>query len=225
MCTPIAIQPDATLADLASTWAGASRVFQRHDLDYCCQGTQTLAAACRQRRLPVETVLAELQAEVVPTPRDADWTAMPPSRLITHLVDHFHEGHRRELPRLQAMAEKVEQVHAAHAQCPHGLAAHLRTLAHDLEQHMQKEEHVLFPLLLAGGSLSVWAPIQCLQAEHETHGAALAELRRLASAFAPPADACPTWRALYLGLFEFERAVMEHIHLENHVLFRRALDA
>lgn len=225
MCEPSPIQPDTSLADLASSWAGASRVFQRHDLDYCCQGGQSLATACQQRRIPVDAVIAELRAAVVPAPPEADWHALPLARLIAHVVDHFHASHRRELPRLQSMAAKVEQVHATHLDCPHGLAAHLHAMTHDLEQHMQKEENVLFPLLLAGGSLSAWAPIQCLQSEHESHGVALARLRWLARAFAAPKDACPTWRALYLGLLEFERAVMEHIHLENHVLFPRALGA
>lgn len=221
--TPISIHSGMSLAELAAQWAGASRVFQRHDLDYCCQGAQTLAEACRQRRLPVDDLLAELRAEVVPVAPDADWRELPPAQLIVHLLDHFHAGHRRELPRLLAMAEKVEQVHADKDDCPHGLAAHLRSIAHNLEQHMQKEENVLFPMLLAGAAVSTWAPIQCLTAEHEEHGRDLATLRVLAHAFVPPADACPTWRALYLGLHEFEREVMEHIHLENHVLFPRAL--
>jgi len=223
MCDPSMIGPDTTLAELAATWAGASRVFQRHELDYCCRGAQTLAAACRERRLPVAELVAELQAAVTPLEPAADWSRLPQVQLIAHLVDHFHAGHRRELPRLQAMAGKVEQVHARHPRCPHGLADALATTAHDLELHMQKEEHVLFPLLVAGGAKSAWAPIQCLTAEHDEHGRALARLRELAHAFVAPDDACPTWRALYLGLHEFERAVMEHIHLENHVLFPRAL--
>jgi regulator of cell morphogenesis and NO signaling len=222
MSDTIAIRPDSTLAELAATWAGASRVFQRHELDFCCRGTQTLAAACRERRIPVAELIAELQAAVTPVEPDADWSQRPQVQLIAHLVDHFHAGHRRELPRLHAMAGKVEQVHAGHPQCPHGLAGALVTTAHDLELHMQKEEHVLFPLLVAGGAQSAWAPIQCLTAEHDEHGRALARLRQLAHGFVAPAEACPTWRALYLGLQEFERAVMGHIHLENHVLFPRA---
>jgi len=217
------IQADATLADLAVHWAGASRVFQRHDLDYCCRGQQTLAAACRQQRLAVDDVLAELRAELTPVPPATDWTELPQVQLIAHVVEHYHARHRSELPRLLAMAEKVELRHADKPTCPHGLAAHLHAMAHDLEQHMQKEENVLFPQLLNGGPMPVQLPIQCLQAEHEEHGRALARMRTLAHAFVPPADACPTWRALYLGLSDLERELMEHIHLENHVLFARAL--
>ncbi len=139
--------------------------------------------------------------------------------------DHFHAGHRQELPRLLAMAAKVEHVHADKPDCPRGLAAHLQAMTGRLEQHMQKEETVLFPMLMAGAAARAVAPIQVLTAEHEEHGRDLARLRTLAHAFVPPPGACGTWRALYLGLAEFERAIMEHIHLENHVLFPGALRA
>lgn len=219
------IHPGATLAELAANWAGASRVFQRHDLDFCCQGRQTLAAACRARRLPVDDLIAELRAELVPVAPGTRWADLPPIQLIAHLVDHFHAGHRRELPRLLAMAAKVEHVHASKPDCPHGLAAHLQAMSERLEHHMQKEEQELFPLWVSGPAPDARAQIDVLTAEHEDHGRDLAHLRQLAHAFVPPADACGTWRALYLGLAELERSVMEHIHLENHVLFPRSTPA
>lgn len=223
MCDPTMIRSDATLADLASSWAGASRVFQRHDLDFCCQGRRTLADACRERRLPVDDLLAELRAELVPVAAVDDWRERPLVQLIAHVVDRYHARHRSELPRLLAMAEKVERVHGDKPGCPVGLAAHLRETAHDLVQHMQKEEAVLFPMLVAGAGMRAWAPIQCLTEEHDEHGRALARMRELAHGFVPPPHACGTWRALYAGLAELEREVMEHVHLENHVLFPRAL--
>jgi regulator of cell morphogenesis and NO signaling len=223
MCDQTMIHSGATLADLASNWAGASRVFQRHDLDFCCQGKRTLADACRERRLPVDDLVAELRSELVPIAEVDNWRDRPLVQLITHVLDHFHAGHRAELPRLFAMAEKVERVHAGKPGCPVGLAAHLHVMAHDLEQHMQKEEVVLFPMLIAGAGARAWAPIQCLTSEHDDHGRALAKMRELAHGYVPPENACGTWRALYLGLAELEREVMEHVHLENHVLFPRAL--
>lgn len=221
---PTTITADSTLADLATRFAGASRVLQRHDLDFCCQGGRSLADACRERRLPVDTVLAELRDELSPVPPQADWRNRPLVQLIAHLVDHYHVDHRAELPRLIAMAEKVERVHAGKPGVPAGVAAHLRAVADALEQHMAKEENVLFPLLIAGHGARAAPPIHCLTAEHDDHGRALARLRELAHGFVPPEHACGTWRALYLGLAAFERAVMEHVHLENHVLFPRALE-
>lgn len=141
------------------------------------------------------------------------------------MLDRYHAGHRAELPRLIQMATKVERVHADKPNCPKGLAAHLQFLADELEGHMQKEEQVLFPMLLAGHGAQAGGPIQVMESEHQEHGRNLAMLRQLAHDFTPPAEACGTWRALYLGLAELECAVMQHIHLENHVLFPRVLTA
>ncbi len=220
--SPTPIHADATLAALAASWAGASRVFQRHGLDFCCHGQQTVAAACSKRGLDLAMVLGELHGELrLPDPDDA-WHELPQSHLLARLVDHYHAGHRRELPRLVALADKVEHVHRDKPDCPRGLADFLRDLATRLDQHMAKEERILFPLLLAGES-SPAAPIACMIQDHDEHGHDLEQLRALAHDFLPPAEACGTWRALYLGLAEFERELMEHIHLENHVLFPRAL--
>lgn len=217
-----ALSTTTTLAALATAWAGASRVFQRHGLDFCCHGDRSLADACRARGLAPETVLAELRAELQPRSADERLDDRPTAQLIVHLVDHFHAGHRRELPRLLAMARKVEAVHRDKPECPRGLAAHLALLTDELERHMQKEEQVLFPMLLADHAGAAAAPILCMVGEHEEHARNLAELRRLAHDYVPPAAACGTWRALYLGLAELEHDVMEHVHLENHVLFPRA---
>ena len=143
--------------------------------------------------------------------------------LIDHILTRFHEDHRAEVPRLLAMARKVEEVHGDKPACPTGLAAHLEHMNEELELHMQKEEEVLFPLLRAGRGRMAQMPIHVMEEEHEEHARNLARMRELAHGFVPPDEACNTWRALYLGLEELERDVMEHVHLENNVLFPRAL--
>lgn len=212
-----------TLAALATTWAGASRVFHRYGFDFCCHGQVTLADACAKQRLPLAQVLDEVRAETSRAPAATRWDAEPLPRLLEHIVAHFHEGHRRELPRLRQMARRVEQVHGDKPSCPRGLAALLTRIAEELEQHMQKEEQILFPLLRAGHGDRAHAPIRVMEGEHEQHGANLERIRELTDGHRPPPEACGTWRALYLGLAELEADVMQHIHLENHVLFPRAL--
>lgn len=213
------ISPDHTLAELATELAGASRVFQRHELDFCCGGGKTLGEACRERRLAVIQVIGELEQEVAGSAPARDWRDGTISQLLTHIVDGYHRSHREELPRLWAMADKVERVHAGKSGLPRGLAAHLRWMVDSLDLHMQKEEQVLFPWLLVGEYQRAMMPISCMEHEHEEHGRSLAKTRDLTNGLVPPAEACTTWRALYAGLEEFERAVMEHVHLENHVLF------
>ena len=218
----VPLDPASTLADLACDHAGASRVFHRHHLDFCCQGGRTLAESCRAARVPVDAVLDELRRQCSPVASSCDWRELPRAQLIAHIVEAFHADHRRELPRLEQLAEKVERVHSANEHCPRGLAAHLHGMRERLEQHMEKEERVLFPLLLAGADGVARMPIQYLVAEHDDHAADLRRTRELANDLVPPADACTTWRALCLGLAELERRVMEHVHLENHVLFPSA---
>ena len=217
------ITPQTTLADLAATRAGASRVFHRHDLDFCCHGRVSLLEACARKRIEVDALVRELEAETAGTNDFRRWDELPIAELVQHLLDGFHAPHRVELPRLIAMARKVEKVHASRIDRPIGLADLLERVAQELESHMQKEEQVLFPMILAGRGRSASMPVQCLEEEHEDHGRNLARLREITGDHVPPDDACGTWRALYLGLAELEEALMQHIHLENNVLFPRAL--
>ncbi|MCB9914850.1 MAG: iron-sulfur cluster repair protein YtfE [Planctomycetes bacterium] len=218
------IQSSSTLADLAVRFAGASRVFHRHGLDYCCNGRIPLHEACLRRELDPNVLLAELReaagaASTGPGPVDG-----PLPQLIQHLLDHYHEPHRAEVPRLVEMATRVEAVHGDKPECPRGLAAHLSHMGQELEMHMQKEEQVLFPMILRGLGANAGMPISVMEEEHQDHGRNLERLRKLAHDFDPPECACNTWRALYLGLDELEQQLMDHIHLENNVLFPRALE-
>lgn len=221
LTAPITAQ--STLADLAATRAGASRVFYRHGLDFCCHGRISLLDACAKMEIDVDELVREIEAQVPLASDFQRWDGRPIAELVQHVVDHFHASHRAELPRLLEMARKVEKVHADKPSCPRGLADHVEHLIEELELHMQKEEQALFPMILSGRGHAAAMPIQVMEAEHEEHGRNLARLRELAQDFTPPEDACGTWRALYLGLAEFDQEVMEHIHLENNVLLPRAL--
>lgn len=222
MPTTPTITPDKLLASLVTDHAGASRVFHRHGLDFCCNGQRSLAEACEPKGLDVDALIAELSSELKDDPAQ-DWEAMPIPALIDFILETFHASHREELPRLLAMAEKVEQVHADKEACPKGLARHLKNMLGTLDEHMHKEEEILFPMLKTGQGAMASMPIRVMEQEHEDHGRNLARLHELTNDFTPPEGACNTWRALFLGLAEFERDIMRHIHLENYVLFPRAL--
>ncbi len=212
------------LSDLAVTRPGASRVFHRHGLDFCCHGHVPLEDACRKAGLDPAVLPDELEQEEKKPGGNFDrWDQEPLNTLIKHILENFHEDHRQELPRLIQMATKVEKVHGDKPTCPSGLAAHLIFVAGELESHMQKEEQVLFPLIEGGSGPHAGAPIHAMEDEHKDHGQNLERLRALAHDFVPPQEACGTWQALYLGLAQFEQDIMEHIHLENNILFPRAL--
>ena len=216
---------ETTLAELAATRPAAARVFFKHGLDFCCKGRRPLADACRDKGLDPDSILREVEL-ASPAPDDvAAWSSKPVAALVGHILDRYHGRLREELPILVAMAAKVEMRHADKGTTPFGLAEHLRGMQAAAFDHLEKEERVVFPHVLAGNGASLQAAIQCLEQEHVDHGTNLARTRELTANLVPPPEACATWRALYAGLESFERDLMEHIHLENNVLFPRVLCA
>jgi regulator of cell morphogenesis and NO signaling len=209
-----------SVGEIAAALPGATAVFRRFGLDFCCKGEVLLEESARLRGVElgeVEQALASLDSSVAAeAPRET-------APLIAHILTRYHEVHRRELPELVALARRVEAVHARHPDVPRGLADLLERTQQELESHMRKEELILFPAMAraeaADGGLE--APISCMRHEHDDHGANLRELEALTRDFTLPAGACRSWRALYAGTVKLVDDVMEHIHLENNLLFPR----
>jgi regulator of cell morphogenesis and NO signaling len=213
---------DTPLADIARHQPSATRVFMRHHLDFCCGGRRTLAEACARAGLDATAIVRELAAEDT-SADDVAWELRPQGELIEHILERYHDGLRRDLPPLIAAARKVERVHAEKPEVPAGLADELETFWAEMQSHMMKEENVLFPMLYRGArGPQVHMPVRVMEDEHDAHGAHLELIRSLTNNFAIPAQACATWTALYRGLAHVEAELMQHIHLENNVLFPRA---
>lgn len=212
---------DQTMGIIARDIPGATAVLHRFKLDFCCGGARTLRVAAAEKNLNTETLLAALERlQQQDSPAEA-WTDAEPAELIEHILTRYHDVHREQLPELIRLAKRVERVHSGHPECPAGLAAHLETMAHELEQHMAKEEQILFPMLTRGvGGMAVH-PIRVMRTEHDDHGKALEQLDSLARHYRLPEGACNTWQALYRGLETLRNDLMDHIHLENNVLFTR----
>ena len=210
------LSADLPIGQIAVQWPGATAIFRRLKLDFCCGGQQSLRSAAAGKGLDAEAVLAE----IAPLQRsNALPEATAPGALIDHILARYHEVHRAQLPELIRMARRVEAVHRAHPQVPAGLAELLEAMEAELLSHMQKEEQILFPMLRAGGAPFVGQPISMMRSEHVEHGAALQKLAALTNDATPPADACNTWRALYAGIAQLGEDLVAHIHLENNVLF------
>lgn len=207
------------LGDLARSIPGATKVFHEHRLDFCCNGHRTLAEATERKQLDPQPVIDRLA--LLGTHADAydDWSEATAAELIDHLLERFHARHREQLPELVRLARRVEQVHGDRPDCPNGLADHLSTMQQALESHMLKEEQILFPMLRGGHVAMAGGPISVMRFEHDQHGEALDELIRLTDDITPPPGACNTWQALYRGLEELRQDLMQHIHLENNILF------
>lgn len=212
------------LGQLARQIPGATAVFYRHQLDFCCGGSKTLRQAAAERGSDADAIAVELQNLPSPTgSTPADWSSAPAGALIEHIVERYHDVHRSQFPELIRLALTVERVHGGRPHCPQGLADHLRAFQQELESHMRKEEQILFPMLQRGEGALARMPIRVMRSEHDHHGEALRHLADLTDNLTLPPAACNTWRALYLGLRTLHEDLMEHIHLENNVLFENAV--
>lgn len=207
---------DQPVRDIAIGRPGSTAIFRRHKIDYCCGGGTPLAKAAADRGVDLAGLIAQLDA--------LDRTeAMAPAEtraLIDHLLERYHEVHRRQFPEAIFLAARVESVHGDRPDCPTGVAQHLAFMFDDLEAHHQKEEMILFPMMRRG-EVRLGAPISRMEAEHEDVIEQLIGLARLTNDFTPPENACGTWRALYALCQEIDADLRDHMHLENNVLFRR----
>lgn len=210
---------ERTVGDIAATLPGATAVFRKFRIDFCCNGDLDLAAAAQRRgvdQVELERALAALEVEAADAP-----AAMGSAELIDHIRTCYHEAHRRALPELIALSRKVEAVHREHPRVPAGLSDALRRMAADLEDHMGREETAVFPAMRGSAAGEFALSLAELRAEHDGQGQFVELLEAMTDNFTPPQGACRSWQALYVGTAQLVEDLMEHIHLENNVLFPR----
>ena len=230
--------PTTTVADIAAGSLAAVRVFERLGIDYCCGGRIPLEEACRAQGLDADSVQRELEAaENTGSDAARDWNRAPLRELAAHIVNTHHAYLKREFQPLSDRLAKVYRVYnQRYGEMFIGLPEVFDGLRSELEMHMHKEERILFPAIVADESAAeageplppspfgtINNPIRMMEMEHESAGQALAEIRRITRDFEIPDYACVTFRALMNGLQELEKDLHLHIHLENNILFPRAL--
>jgi len=226
-----------SLKDIVTQDFHAAAVFEKYALDFCCRGGKTIDEACRERGIEAASVLGELNAlrskSMESSPSFDHWEI---DFLIDFIVKNHHAFVTRMIPILLAHTQKIASVHGAHHPEVVRIAEHFSTIAGDLQQHMQKEERVLFPFIngLAQAKRTdqhvvqppfgtVGNPIRMMEAEHQSAGDEMRIIRELSGAYNPPDDACTTYRVTYQELRDFEIDLHQHVHLENNILFPKAI--
>jgi len=233
------ISAERTVRELALESPATTRVFEKLGIDYCCGGSKSLEEACRAANLSLAEVADSLkaaeEAEQVPGP-NGDWQQEPLADLAAHIIKTHHKYVREELARLEPLFDKVSSVHGKnHPELP-AMRATFQGLAQELTVHMMKEERVLFPYIvrmeesaiakepvLPAPFGSVRNPVAMMIHEHDSAGDALRVLREASNGYNAPPDACVSFRTLYQALRAFEADLHQHIHLENNILFPRAV--
>lgn len=227
-----------TVGEIAAQNPGATREFEKLGIDYCCGGSRTLGEACAAGGVPIEEALSRLQNSLTAPPvADAkDWQREMLADLIAHIKSTHHVFVREECPRIEALASKVAGVHGKNHPELLQVRQVFSALSEELHVHLMKEEQVLFPYLvrMEESVLSresappscfgtVTNPIRMMLAEHDGAGEALRTLRAITKDYKAPEDACISYRTLYEALQGFEADLHQHIHLENNILFPRAV--
>ena len=227
-----------TVREIAVEHPNATRVFEKLGIDYCCGGGKSLADACSAARLSSEEVIRTLETELTPQAgATSGWSQGQLAELAQHIVAKHHNYCRNELPRLDQLMAKVASVHGQRHPELLSIQKDLRELGQELMTHMMKEEHILFPYIAemeatvnSGRRLrppmfgTVRNPVQMMIMEHDSAGDALQRMRQASGDFTAPADACISFQTLYRALLEFEADLHQHIHLENNILFPRAIE-
>lgn len=214
-----------TLGEIATLFPQAIPFFRKLDLDFCCGGAATLEQAVAEKNLNLEEIEANLTAlsEQPQKTEEQDWRIAPYAETIDYIIERYHNGHRAQLPELIALAQKVEQVHTDREDCPRGVAARLEKIYNELVQHMMKEEQILFPMIKMGNYAMAAMPIRVMEMEHDEAGQDVEIVKTITHHLTAPEDACVSWRTLYQGINQFIDELMNHIHLENNILFPRVL--
>lgn len=232
----MSISGTTTVRDVTRNLPQAVRLFEKLGIDYCCGGGSSLEQACAAKGLQVSAVTAALQTlQEVSGPQNGDrsWTEASLAELVRHIVDAHHTVVRREIPRMTALIGKMSEVHGANRPEFVRVRQHVQDLAAELESHMYKEEEILFPYVVSleqavarGGAAphgcfhTVTAPIGVMEAEHQAAGSLLASIR----AELEDRSGCGTCQEFFRTFDAFEADLHRHIHLENNILFPRAVE-
>jgi regulator of cell morphogenesis and NO signaling len=228
-----------TVREIAVENPIATRVFEKLGIDYCCGGNQPLAEACQRAGVSLDEVEGSLEIEektAQTSQQCREWQSEPLSELISHIKNTHHKYTREETARLTALLQKVCSAHGKNHPELLEIQSIFSGLAHELATHLMKEEMVLFPYiermeeaviqkepLLPAPFGSVGNPVAMMEHEHDSAGNALRSVRKASGDFTPPADACMSYQTLYKALAAFEADLHQHIHLENNILFPRAI--
>jgi regulator of cell morphogenesis and NO signaling len=221
-----------TLAQIVTENREAASVFEKYKLDFCCKGKRSLELACEENHLQADAVAAEIdnisrqQIQVL-----TDFNSLSLTELVGYIVSIHHAYTKRELPQIFAYLQKVSSKHGARHNELYRIFECFARLKEEMEMHMRKEELILFPKIAELEtinqpnelSMNIQAPISVMEDEHEEAGNLLEKIRLYSNNYTPPEDACTTYRLSFAALQALEKDLHQHVHLENNILFPKAI--
>lgn len=224
-----------SLAQIVNTNHRAATVFEKYHLDFCCKGKRTLQQACTEGELKIEEVLSDLERTAQGKSIPIHYENMSLTQLADYIVLTHHSYVKKEMPTILGYLKKIASKHGDRHPEMRRVQELFATVKEEMTKHMQKEERILFPRIKEveqqlGEGIEViinnnflLLPISMMEQEHDHAGSLLAEIRQLTNDYNPPADACTTYKLSFAALQAFELDLHQHVHLENNILFPKAL--
>lgn len=213
-------------------------VFSKYGIDFCCKGNRTIEEACSKKELDSEAIEKEI-IQLLETKAEGtiDFKSWPTDLLIDYIEKTHHRYVEEKSTVLLAFLDKLCKVHGEHHPELFSINELFKGSAAELAQHMKKEEFILFPFVkkmetaIRNGQAielppfgTVENPIAMMREEHENEGERFVKIAELSNNYTPPADACNTYKVTFAMLQEFEQDLHKHIHLENNILFPKAIE-
>jgi regulator of cell morphogenesis and NO signaling len=221
-----------TLAQIVKENYQTASVFEKYNLDFCCKGKRSLQQACDENNLPTGLIVEEVNNLLNQEPQQQiEFDKLSLSELIDYIVSTHHAYTKRELPQILAYLQKVSSKHGERNPELYLIFESFSELKEEMEMHMKKEELILFPRIKElergskpKGDSNIQAPISVMEDEHDHAGRCLEQMRQLSNNYTPPPEACTTYRLSFSALQAFEKDLHQHVHLENNVLFPKAIE-
>ena len=230
------ISEASTVGEIVANDFRLAAVFQGFGIDFCCGGKRTLADACRQRNVDAAVVLEAIERTSQYLSASLPFDAWEPEMLISFIVEKHHDYVRRTLPSLTGFTQKLASVHGDRHPELREVASLTADVSAEMTAHMEKEERILFPYIGAMAAAvkqgcaapgapfgAIENPIRMMELEHESAGTAMARISQLTGGYSVPDDGCTTYRVCLQALQAFEQDLHQHVHLENNILFPKAL--
>jgi len=228
-----------SLAQIVKSNFKTASVFEKYHLDFCCKGKRSLDQACAEQQLPVNDVVADLENVFAKADSQTSLTfdQMNLAQLCDYIVNTHHTYVKNEMPQIFAYLHKVASKHGEGHPELYKIFETFAAVKEEMEGHMKKEEVILFPRIKELQRISneenavtqvnityLQAPISVMEQEHDHAGAMLNEIRILSDNYTAPKDACTTYALSFAALKAFELDLHQHVHLENNILFPKAMD-
>jgi len=229
---------ETTVKEIALSNPGARHILEDVGIDYCCGGGQSLQEACLKSNVSEAEILRQLRqnSERV-LPSESGWLSSPLAELTKHIRERHHQYVRDSIPRLRTLLAKILEKHGSIHPELGEIERLFSEVAREMLMHMQKEEQILFPFIDAlarasngNGTIetpffqTVKNPIHSMMKEHDSAGELMRQIRSASNGYKAPGDSCTSYQAAYQSLEEFEEDLHLHVHLENNILFPRAVE-